>query len=287
MAKKALGRGLNALIPSELTIPNSRTSSQKSDEIDISKIESGSNQPRQFFDKKELQGLADSIISVGIIEPLIVRPKADGYEIVAGERRWRAAKIAGLKKVPAIIRNLTDEEVREIALIENIQREELNPIEEAAAFKELIDQHRLRQDDLAKRIGKSRAAVTNALRLLRLPEMVQKYLINGELSAGHARALLMLQTKTGIGNMAEKAVKEGLSVRELEKIASRKNQERKTIFEAKGSSKTPEIMALESRLEEMLGTRVVIKHGKKGGKIEIVYYNADDLERIMESIEQQ
>ena len=287
MAKKALGRGLNALIPTEPKARGNRTPAAKNNEIDISRIESNKDQPRKTFDREELQGLADSIISVGIIEPLILRPKGENYEIVAGERRWRAAKLAGLKKVPAVVRNLTDEKVREIALIENIQREDLNPIEEAIAFKELINKHKLKQDDLAKRIGKSRAAVTNALRLLKLPEMVQKHLINGELSAGHARALLMLKAKTDMGNLAEKAVREGLSVRELEKIAAQKKDEKKKILDTKDSTKTPEIMALESRLEETLGTRVAIKHGKKGGKIEIAYYDADDLERIMDSIEQQ
>lgn len=284
MAKRALGRGLGSLIPEGPRERTPRTRTTDNNEIAISQIQSNANQPRKFFDEEELQGLADSILSVGIIEPLILRPMGDKYEIVAGERRWRAAKIAGLTKVPAIVRNLTDEQVRETALIENIQREDLNPIEEAQAIKELIDKHNLKQEDLAKRLGKSRSALTNSLRLLKLPDVVQDHLIRNNLTAGHARALLMIKSRTLMGNLALKAVNEGLSVRALEQLANEKSRDESGKVPKRDSGKQPEIVALESRLEEVLGTRVSIKHGKNGGKIEIAYYDADDLERIMETI---
>lgn len=285
MAKKALGRGIGALIPTEPRERSPRERNAPSHEIDITLIESNKHQPRKSFDEEELQGLADSIVSVGIIEPLILRPRGDKYEIVAGERRWRAAKLAGLARVPAVVRNLTDEKVREIALIENIQRADLNPIEEAQAIKELMEEHNLKQEDLAKRLGKSRSALTNALRLLKLPEVVQEQLVSNALTAGHARALLMLKSRTMMGNLALRAVNEGLSVRALEQIATQASEEQGKKVPKKDSRKDPEIVELESRLEQALGTRVSIKHGKGGGKIEIAYFDADDLERIMETIE--
>lgn len=285
MAKKALGRGIGALIPTEPRERSPRERNASGSEIDITLIESNKHQPRKSFDEEELQGLADSIVSVGIIEPLILRQRGEKYEIVAGERRWRAAKLAGLTKVPAVVRNLTDEKVREIALIENIQRADLNPIEEAQAIKELMEEHNLKQEDLAKRLGKSRSALTNSLRLLKLPEVVQEQLVSNALTAGHARALLMLKSRTMMGNLALRAVNEGLSVRALEQIAAQASEEQGKKVPKKDTRKDPEIVELESRLEQALGTRVSIKHGKGGGKIEIAYFDADDLERIMETIE--
>lgn len=284
MAKKALGRGLGALIPQGPPAdPNSELLSGSS-EIPIDLIIPNNAQPRKSFRQEELEGLAESIKSVGIIEPLVLNKDGDKYIIIAGERRYRASKLAGLKSVPAIIKDVSENEVLEMALIENIQREDLNPIEEANAYHELIENLQLKQEELAKRIGKSRVAVTNALRLLNLPDEVQQLLIEGSLSAGHARALLMVKKKSQMKVLADKAVNSGLSVRELEALSSKLSERAAKKDKADTASKDPDIEDLESRLQEKLGTRVNIKHGKKGGRIEITYYDSDDLERILEVI---
>ncbi len=280
MAKKGLGRGLGALIPNG-SATTSKSSASISPEIEISKIKANEHQPRKRFGKDELSGLAESIKNVGIIEPIILRKVADKYQIIAGERRFRAAKIAGLKKIPAIIKETTPNSAMEMALIENIQREDLNAIEEAEAYKELMDSLKLKQQELATRVGKSRTAITNSLRLLKLPALVKEFVINGELSAGHIRALLSLKTKDEIIKLAKKAINERLSVRELEKITSPKTEKEK---KDKKELQTPEVYDLEKRLEETLGTKVKIKHTENGGKIEVIYYDLDDLDRIMETV---
>lgn len=281
MAKKALGRGLEALIPQQaakLALPHSN-------EVPVSDIIPNRDQPRKHFGQDELEGLADSIRSVGIIEPLVLRRKGDKYEIIAGERRWRAAQLAELASVPAVVKDVSDDDVLEIALIENLQREDLNAIEEAIAYQDLISRHNYRQEDLAKKLGKSRAAITNAIRLLALPDSVQQYLVDGKISAGHARALLTARKKAQMETLARKTIEKGLSVRELEALTAKlaeSNTERSQREEKAG--RDPELGKLESRLEESLGTKTSIRHGKKGGRIEISYYSADDLERIMEII---
>ena len=284
MAKKALGRGLEALIPQNSINTLKKGSNSGSAEIEISKIKSNKNQPRKYFNNEELQGLAASIESVGIIEPLVLRKKDRDYEIITGERRWRAAKLLGLKKVPAIVKEIADDKILEMALIENIQREDLNPIEEAEAFKELIGNLNLKQEELAKRIGKSRAAVTNTIRLLTLPAQIRSYIIEGTISAGHARALLRLKSKPQMEKLARSTVKNAYSVRELEKITS--NLDKPSSSKSKKQkSKSADIVDLESRLQEIFGTKVSIKHGSNGGKIEISYYSLDDLDRILETFE--
>lgn len=281
MAKKGLGRGLGALIPNGPVGTTTKSNKTISPDIEVSKIEANSSQPRKRFAKEELEGLAESIKNVGIIEPIILRKDGDKYQIIAGERRFRAAKIAGLKKVPAVIKDTTAHSAMEMALIENIQREDLNAIEEAEAYKELMDSLKIKQQELATRVGKSRAAITNSLRLLKLPAIVKEFVINRELSAGHIRALLSLKTKDEIIKTAKKAIKERLSVRELEALTSPKPSKAK---QKKEAALAHDVLDLEKRLEETLGTKVKIKHTDKGGKIEVTYYDVDDLERIMETV---
>lgn len=287
MAKKALGRGLGALIPQAPPAESNSELMQGAVEIPIDSITPNSGQPRKSFRQEELEGLAESIKSVGIIEPLILNKDEDSYIIIAGERRFRAAQLAGLEAVPAIIKDVSENEILEMALIENIQREDLNPIEEANAYHELIENLQLKQEELAKRVGKSRVAVTNALRLRNLPNEVQKLLIEGKLSAGHARALLTVKKKTQMKVLAEKTLNAGLSVRQLESLASKLNEKPANKKSTETVDKSPDLEDLESRLQERLGTRVNIKHGKKGGKIEITYYDSDDLDRILEVIDEE
>jgi ParB family transcriptional regulator, chromosome partitioning protein len=281
MAKKALGRGLEALIPQH--IPRALASS--SAEMALDDIVPSHRQPRKHFDQEELENLAASIRSVGMIEAIVLRRQGSKYEIIAGERRYRAAKLAGLERVPVIIKDVNDDKALEMALIENIQRQDLNPIEEAQAYQVLLANLHLRQEDLAKEVGKSRAAISNALRLLTLPENIQQYLIDGRLSAGHARALLSLKKKSQMETLAQRAVTKNLSVRDLEQLAAKaESPEDKP---RPGKTRSPDIARLEERLEERLGSKSVInafRHGKKGGRIEITYYDNDDLERILEII---
>ncbi len=281
MAKKALGRGLEALIPQQPVKPALPTSN----EIAVSEIIPNRDQPRKHFGQDELEELAASIRSVGIIEPLVLRKKGDKLEIIAGERRWRAAQLAGLEKVPAVIKDVADNDVLEMALIENLQREDLNPIEEAIAYQDLISRHNYRQEDLAKKLGKSRAAITNAIRLLGLPENVQQYLVDGKISAGHARALLSVRKKTQMETLARRTIEKNLSVRDLEALTGKlTDTDDEESARQQQAGRDPELGKLESRLEEALGTKTIIKHGKKGGRIEINYYSADDLERILDII---
>jgi len=281
MAKKALGRGLEALIPQQPAKPAPAIAN----ELAVSEIIPNRDQPRKHFGQDELEELAASISSVGIIEPLVLRKKGDKFEIIAGERRWRAAQLAGLEKVPVVIKDVADDDVLELALIENLQREDLNPIEEAIAYQDLISRHNYRQEDLAKKLGKSRAAITNAIRLLGLPESVQQYLVDGKISAGHARALLSVRKKTQMETLARRTIEKNLSVRDLEAITGKIGESTdEETARTQQAGRDPELGKLESRLEETLGTKTVIKHGKKGGRIEINYYNADDLERILDII---
>ena len=255
--------------------------------VKISKVEPNRTQPRKQFDEDALLELSESIKQFGILQPLLVSNKGDYYEIIAGERRWRAAKLAGLKEVPVIIKEFNDQQVVEISLIENIQREDLNPIEEAMAYRRLIDEFKLKQDSIAERVSKSRTAVTNSLRLLKLDDRVQQMLIDEMISAGHARAILAIPDKEKQASVAMKVFDEKLSVRETEKLV-------KHIVEPpKKKSEKPVNMAedaiyesLEEKMKGIIGTRVFI-HRKKNnkGKIEIEYYSRDELERIIELFE--
>ena len=250
----------------------------------ISKVGPNKEQPRKQFDEDALMELADSIKQFGIIQPLIVQEKNGFYEIIAGERRWRAAKLAGLKEVPVIVKDYTDLEVVEISLIENIQRENLNPIEEALAYKRLLNEFNLKQDEVAERVSKSRTAVTNSMRLLKLDERVQQMVIDDMLSTGHARALLGIDDPELQFTTATKVFDEKLSVREVEKLV-KKIQQGKT--EKKREEPVHDFIYtdLEEKMKEAVGTKVSIHQNAKGkGKIEIEYYSREDLERIIDII---
>lgn len=274
MAKKRLGKGLNALIPELPQIED-----QGIQEVPVNDIAPNRNQPRQQFDAEKMEGLAESISKHGVVQPIAVRKIDQGFEIVAGERRWRAARMAGLKTVPAVVMELDERQIVEIALVENLQREDLNPIEEAEAYKTLMEEFELTQDDISAAVGKSRPAIANTLRLLSLSADIQRMVRDNLLTAGHARALITLE-----GNkqkeVIERILKEDLSVRETEKFISSMAKEKRSKTEAK--AKKPWVMEMEGIMGEFLGTKVQIVQGKKKGKIEIEYYNAEDLERILE-----
>ena len=253
----------------------------------LSMIEPNREQPRKKFDEDALQELADSIKQYGVLQPLLVSDKKDYYEIIAGERRWRAAKLAGLTEIPVIVKEFSEQELVEISLIENIQREDLNPVEEAMAYKRLIDEFHLKQDEIAERVGKSRTAVTNAMRLLKLSEKVQQMLIDEMITAGHARAILSIADKEKQESIAMKVFDEKLSVRETEALVKRMLEPPKTAKKSKFSSAEDAIYeSLEEKMKSIMGTRVQI-HRKKNdkGKIEIEYYSKDELERIIDLFE--
>lgn len=255
--------------------------------VKISSVEPNINQPRKQFDEDALLELSESIKQYGILQPLLVSDKKDYYEIIAGERRWRAAKLAGLKEVPVIVKEFTDQELVEISLIENIQREDLNPVEEAMAYKRLIDEFHLKQDEVAERVGKSRTAVTNSMRLLKLSEKVQQMLIDEMITAGHARAILAISDKEKQETVAMKVFDEKLSVRETEALVKRMLEPPKTEKKNKFTTAEDAIYeSLEEKMKSIMGTRVQI-HRKKNdkGKIEIEYYSKDELERIIDLFE--
>ena len=255
--------------------------------VKISKVEPNRTQPRKQFDEDALVELSESIKQFGILQPLLVSDKGEYYEIIAGERRWRAAKLAGLKEVPVIIKEFNDQQVVEISLIENIQREDLNPIEEAMAYKRLINEFKLKQDNIAERVSKSRTAVTNSLRLLKLDDRVQQMLIDEMISAGHARAILSIPDKDKQASVAMKVFDEKLSVRETEKLVKHIVEPPKKKAEKQVNTAEDAIYeSLEEKMKSIVGTRVFI-HRKKNnkGKIEIEYYSRDELERIIELFE--
>lgn len=269
--KKGLGKGLGALI----AIENDEESNVK--DVKINDIEPNFNQPRKEFDQEKLSQMAESIKIHGIIQPIVARKIGDKYEIVAGERRWRAARIAGLTRVPVVVKEFTDKQVMEAALIENLQREDLNAIEEAAGYENLIKEYKLTQDEIAKIIGKSRSAIANTIRLLTLDERVKKLITANKLSAGHARALVVVTEKELQHQIAKKIIENDLSVRETERLLT-SIENKKSI---KKKAKNPIYNDLEEQLKNILGTRVKISDNKNKGKIEIEYYSNDDLDRII------
>lgn len=294
---KGLGKGLDALIPENSARKNAKTEVEKQVVIEkvikkeevmvkISEVEPNRNQPRKNFDEDALLELSESIKQFGIIQPLVVQKRKDYYEIIAGERRWRAAKMAGLKEVPVIIKDYTDQEIVEISLIENIQREDLNPIEEAQAFKRLLTEFHLKQDEVAEKVSKSRTAVTNSMRLLKLDERVQQMVIDDMLSTGHARALLATDDKEQQYSLANKIFEEKMSVREVEHMMQAL-QKPKT--EKKRKEEVPNKFIyedIEEKLKNILGTKVSVNHKKNNkGKIEIEYYSNEELERLLELFE--
>lgn len=294
--KAGLGKGLDSLITNKVAPTKPATEAEKKDEkviegilMDIKKVEPNREQPRKNFDEDALLELSESIKQFGVLQPLLVQEKKGYYEIIAGERRWRAAKLAGLKEVPVIIKDLTEQEVVEIALIENIQRENLNPIEEAIAYKRLLTEFNLKQDEVAERVSKSRTAVTNSMRLLKLNEKVQQMVIDDMLSTGHARALLGIDDQEKQYQTAQKIFDEKLSVRETEKLVKKLQQEKEEDKSKKEAKIDPKMAAIFGDLEEtmkmILGTKVAInRKDDKKGKIEIEYYSMDELDRIIDLI---
>ena len=312
--KTGLGRGLDALFP-EKTVPHkepakkvSSKQDMKSDQntasvndktedtaqkrknaelmVKISSVEPNLNQPRKQFDEDSLLELSESIKQYGILQPLLVSDKNDYYEIIAGERRWRAAKLAGLKEVPVIVKEYNEQELVEISLIENIQREDLNAVEEAMAYKRLIDEFHLKQDEIADRVGKSRTAVTNSMRLLKLDPKVQQMLIDEMITAGHARAILSISDKEAQVTVAMKVFDEKLSVRETESLVKRILDPPKEKKIQKNTAEDAIYESLEERMKGIMGTKVFINRKKNNkGKIEIEYYSKDELERIIDLFE--
>ena len=287
MAQRGLGKGLDSLIPTSNNNV-SREVKQAEMMVKIAKVEPNRDQPRKNFDEDALQELADSIKQFGLLQPILVQDRKGFYEIIAGERRWRAAKLAGLKEVPVIIRNYTNQEIVEISLIENIQREDLNPIEEAQAYKRLLEEFHLKQDEVAERVSKSRTAVTNSMRLLKLCDNVQQMIIDDMLSTGHARALIPIEDEELQLQLAQRIFDEKLSVREVEKIV--KGILRPETDKPK-KEETPQniqyiYQEIENRLKEKLSRKVEItSKGKNGtGKIEIEFYSNDDLDHLIESL---
>jgi len=274
-----LGRGLGALLSAEGTA----TAIEDPNTIAIDLIDPSPLQPRGIFDESKLDELAQSISANGVVQPLIVRPKQDRFELIAGERRWRAAQRAGLTRVPAIVRNVSDDKVLELALIENIQREDLNPIEEARAYKKLIDTVGLTQEVVAERVGRDRSYVTNFLRLLRLPEDLQELVQAGRISTGHARTLLGLPDVAAQRRLARKIIERDLSVRATEQAVRQLTEPRgRATKDAKPSVADPNVRAAETRLRRHFGTqvRIVQASGSAAGRIELEYYNQGDLDRI-------
>lgn len=295
--KGGLGKGLDSLIPEKKKVSTGNPENVGEEKdlykdaimVDIQKVEPNREQPRKNFDEDALLELSDSIRQFGILQPLLVQDRKDYYEIIAGERRWRAAKMAKLKEVPVIVKTLTDQEIVEISLIENIQREDLNPIEEAIAYKRLLEEFQLKQDEVAERVSKSRTAVTNSMRLLKLSEAVQQMVIDDLLTTGHTRALLGIENPEKQYATAQKIFDEKLSVRETEKLV-KKMQNEKSEKPASESPSDPQMEAvyqdLEEKMKHILGTKVVIhKKDAKKGMIEIEYYSPEELDRIIELIQ--
>lgn len=294
--KGGLGKGIDSLIPNKVSVKTTPEVTGESNEkavegifVNINKVEPNREQPRKNFDEDALVELSESIKQFGVLQPLLVQDRKDYYEIVAGERRWRAAKIAGLKEVPVIIKDLTEQEKAEISLIENIQREDLNPIEEAVAYKKLLTEFNLKQDELAERVSKSRTAITNSMRLLKLNDRVQEMVIAGRLTTGHARALLGIEDAERQIEAAEEVADNKLNVRDTEKLVKKVQQEKERPGEKTDTKTDPKLDAIYHDLEEsmkaILGTKVAIhQKDEKKGKIEIEYYSMEELDRIIDLI---
>jgi len=271
--ERGLGRGLEALLSS--IDPDSVQVA----EIELVQIIPQENQPRKIFAEESLRELADSIHEHGVLQPVLVRPKGEYYEIIAGERRWRAAEMAGLNVIPALVKEMADMEAAEISLVENLQREDLSAIEEARAYKNLLEQYQYTQEHIAERVGKSRAHIANTIRLLNLSPEIIAMIDRKQISPGHARALLALRSKREQVLAANEIVKGGLSVRQAEQKVKNKNSRR-----VQAGKKSPDLQEVEERLQSYLGTRAEIIRKRRGGKIEISYYDEEDLERILERL---
>jgi len=285
--KFGLGKGLGALIPESDAGTEQEENFKKSSDsnlISINLIKPNEGQPRKNFDQEKILQLSESLKEHGIIQPILLKKDGESYTIIAGERRWRAAKAAGIKEVPAIIMDLDEKAVLEVSLIENIQRQDLNPIEEAWAFKKLMDDFSFTQDELSRRLGKSRTALANTVRLLNLDKRVQDYLIDGVITEGHGRAILAVEDKDLQCRLAQKVIDDSLTVRETEKLISNleKDAADQKVKKEKNDNSSPYISDIKSRLEEKFDTKVLIKDKNNKGKIEIEYYSNDDLQRIID-----
>lgn len=274
--KRGLGKGLSALISDDFIVEENNEK-EAVEYIDTNLISPNKNQPRKNMDKKALTELADSIKVHGLIQPIILRKTGNEYEIIAGERRWRACKMAGLKEIPCIIKDIDEKVSAKYALIENIQREDLNPIEEAIAYKKLMEDFGLTQEEVAKELGKSRSYIANTVRLLNLHEKIIDYISKGDLTAGHGKALLSIKDEDKQLHAAEEIIKNNLNVRQTEDITNNKANKK-----GKKTKKEPYIMEVEENLMKILGTKVNLVQGRKKGKIEIEYYGNEDLERIID-----
>jgi ParB family chromosome partitioning protein len=290
--KGGLGKGLDSLIvnKNEGVVAVNPEQHGAPVEVDINKVEPNKLQPRKNFDEDKLQDLAENIKIHGIINPLIVQDRGKYYEIIGGERRWRAARIAGFKKVPVIIMNLSEQEFVEISLIDNIQREQLNPIEEAMAFARLIDEFKLKQDEVAERVSKSRTTITNALRLLKLDKRVQDMIVDDKLTTGHARAMLAITDPDKQYEFAERAFDEKMSVRDVEREVKKLINDKKSDKKTKAAELDPQLVAVyeqtQEKLKGVLGTKVFINaKDNKSGRLEIEYYSQDELNRIVDLLE--
>ena len=287
--KGGLGKGLDSLIADKVGTSNEKSDAKNEVMVNINKVEPNKEQPRKNFNEDALLELSESIKQFGVLQPLLVVDRKDYYEIIAGERRWRAAKMAGLKKVPVIIKDLTEQEIVEISLIENIQRENLNPIEEAIAYKRLLNEFNLKQDEVAERVSKSRTAVTNSMRLLKLCDKVQQMVIDDMITTGHARALLGITDEEKQYTFAQKIFDEKISVRDTEKLV-KKMQKQKNAPAKEVNPEKKKLDAVyqeaEEKMKTILGTKVIINQkDSMKGKIEIEYYSPDELTRIYELIE--
>ncbi len=275
MERKVLGKGLKALIPDEAVVKTT----QRSAFLKLDEISSSRFQPREVIDPEKQKELMLSIKEKGVIQPVVVRPKGNAYELVAGERRLRAARELGFSQLPAIIKDVKDDEALEISLIENIQRQDLNPLEEAQAYQRLVDEFSLTQEEVSQKVGKNRASVANTLRLLKLPEKIKEEIFLGRISMGHAKAILMLESKEAQLELCNKIIKRGLSVREAEYFVRRRTAgplRRRPL-----RKRDPEVRVVEEELQKILGTKVIIIHHKKRGRILIEYYSNEDLDRLL------
>lgn len=277
--RKGLGKGLDALISSADSLQETKNDIL---EVRINEVEPNKDQPRKVFDEEKLQSLAESIKEHGMVQPIVVRNEKNRYIIVAGERRWRAAKLAGLKTIPVIVRDLSSREVMEIALIENLQREDLNPIEEAEAYQKLLDEYGLTQEQVSKIVGKSRAAIANSVRLLNLAEEIKQMLSDGRITSGHARTLITITDPEKQKELADRIIEKNLNVRETEKLAARESK--KANIGQKSAKNNLMVSDLEEKLRIIYGTKINLVKGKNKGKIVFEYYSGEEFDRIIEML---
>ncbi|NLI38409.1 MAG: ParB/RepB/Spo0J family partition protein [Clostridiaceae bacterium] len=278
--RKGLGRGLDALISSANTLDNPRESVF---EVKINDVEPNAGQPRKVFDQERLQALAESIKEHGVVQPIIVKQEGSRYVIVAGERRWRASKLAGLKTIPVVVKDLSSRQVMEIALIENLQREDLNPIEEAEAYKKLMDDYNMTQEDVSKLVGKSRASIANSVRLLTLAKEIQDMLVDGRLTSGHARTLVSVDDQKKQKELADLIINKGLNVREAEKLAAQEGKN-PSVKKPRPKPEDFEMTHLVEDLRTIFGTKIDLHRRKDKGRIVIEYYSKDEFDRIIDML---